>query len=85
MTGPMGARSNPTGFSPIYRGTTGTRPLLLCRKSVAPLNPVQGIVEDINGDDVTWELGADYNHPIGKNARFTGLFIRTNSDTDRTT
>ena len=54
-------------------------------QSADPLGVAQGIVEDINGEDVTWELGADYNHPIGKNARFTGLFIRTNSDTDRTT
>ena len=54
-------------------------------QSADPLGVAQGIVEDINGEDVTWELGADYNQPIGKNARFTGLFIRTNSDIDLTT
>ena len=54
-------------------------------QSADPLGVAQGIVEDINGEDITWELGADYNHPIGKNARFSGLFIRSNSAIDRTT
>ena len=54
-------------------------------QSTDPLTPLVGIVENIKGDDITWEVGADYNHPIGKNARFTGLFIRSTSDIDRTT
>ena len=54
-------------------------------QSMNPLTAVGGIVEIIKGDDVTWEVGADYNHPISQNARFAGLFIRTNSDIDRQT
>ncbi len=54
-------------------------------QSTDPLTPVGGIVENIKGNDTTWELGADYNHPISKNARFSGLFIRTNADIDRQT
>lgn len=44
-----------------------------------------GIAEDINGEDITWELGADYNQAIGKSAKFTGLFIRSNTTVDQIT
>ena len=54
-------------------------------QSADPLGVAQDIVEDFNGEDVTWEVGADYNQPIGKNARFTGLFIRSNTNIDLTT
>ena len=54
-------------------------------QSMDPLNPTQGIVEDINGEDISWEVASDYNHPISKNTRFAGLLIHSQKNIDRTT
>ena len=49
------------------------------------LREVGGIAEDIKGEDITWELGADYSQPLGKSAKFNGLFIRSTTTTDTAT
>lgn len=46
---------------------------------------IGGIAEDINADDLVWELGADYTQPMGKSAKFTGLFIRSTATVDQVT
>lgn len=46
---------------------------------------VRGIAEDINGRDLTYELGADYAQPLWQGAKFTGLFIRSTKDVQQDT
>lgn len=46
------------------------------------LREVNGIAEDTKGEDLTWELSADYSQPIGKTARFSGLLIRSTTTID---
>ena len=49
------------------------------------LRETRGIAEDINGRDLTYELGADYTQPLWKDAKFTGLFIRSTKDVQQDT
>ncbi len=49
------------------------------------LREVRGIAEDINGRDLTYEIGADYTQPLWKDAKFTGLFIRSTTDVQQDT
>jgi len=41
------------------------------------------VVDNIRGDDTTWEISGDYAQPLGKTLNFTGLFIYSKSTTDR--
>lgn len=41
------------------------------------------IVDNIKGDNTTWEISGDYSQSLGKSLKFTGLFIYSNSGTDR--
>ena len=49
------------------------------------LRETRGIAEDINGRDLTYELGADYTQPLWKDAKFTGLLIRSTKDVQQDT
>ncbi len=49
------------------------------------LRETRGIAEDINGRDLTYELGADFTQPLWKDAKFTGLFIRSTKDVQQDT
>ncbi len=40
-------------------------------------------IDNIRGDDTTWEISGDYAQPLSKKVNFTGLFIYSRSTTDR--
>jgi outer membrane receptor for ferrienterochelin and colicins len=41
------------------------------------------VVDNINGDDTTWEISGDYTQAFSKSMNFTGLFIYSQSTVDR--
>lgn len=41
------------------------------------------IVDNIKGDDTTWEISGDYSQSLSKSMNFTGLFIYSQSGVDR--
>lgn len=41
------------------------------------------VVDNIKGDNTTWEVSGDYSQSLGKSLNFTGLFIYSNSGIDR--
>ncbi|MDE0801473.1 MAG: TonB-dependent receptor [Rhodospirillaceae bacterium] len=48
-----------------------------------PLIESGTIVDNIKGDNTTWEISGDYSQSLGKSLNFTGLFIYSNSSVDR--
>ncbi len=48
-----------------------------------PLVEAGTIVDNIKGDDTTWEISGDYAQSISPSLKFTGLFVYTNTTNDR--